>query len=134
MRDLNKPILSNFIKSEKMTVLLKIRLLNSEFQKSYYDGDIDFFNFTAPEMIRNIIEFMASVVPEEHPLRKTIEPHLGLLHEQIEPLKEIDRKSNPDDSVKDNYINYAKNNVSKGCWRIAHAIWRYDARMLDQVI
>ena len=52
-----------------MTVREKIFNINADFQKSYYDVDLGFFNRVIPEKLKAIKEFMYYVIDEQHQLR-----------------------------------------------------------------
>lgn len=117
-----------------MTVKEKIFHLNSDFQKSYYDEDAGFFNWTMPEKLKTIKEFMHSVINEQHPLRNTIQKHIELLDYELKQFDIIANKVNSDYATKDNYINAAKQNISQSLWRFHDDIWRFDGRILEQVL
>jgi hypothetical protein len=117
-----------------MTVLEKIRALNTAFQKSYYDEDLGFFSHVAPGMLQEMGNLICSIIPQEHDLRLTINPHLELVDYEIANMKEVSTKNITNESVKDNYLISAKRNASQACWRFRDALWRYNAKILEQVV
>ncbi len=117
-----------------MTIKEKIFLLNADFQKSYYDSDLGFFNRLMPEKLIAIKEFMYSIISEQHPLRRSIEKHVELIDYELKEFKNISQKPNADNAIKDNYLNAAKQNISQSLWRFHDDILRFESRMLEQVL
>lgn len=117
-----------------MTLKEKIFTINADFQKSYYDIDSGFFNLTIPEKLKTIKEFMYSVIDEQHSLRNSIKKHIELIDYEIKEFKDVANKPNADFATKDNYINAAKKNISQALWRFHDDIWRFDGRILEQIL
>lgn len=117
-----------------MTVKEKIKELNSDFQKCYWDKRHDFFSYMAPEMIEAIKTFMISIVPEGHELSYTINPIIGILNDQAAYSKEGNKDTLQYFKTKDHHLNFIKGNVSEACWRFNHALWNFNERMLNEVI
>ena len=117
-----------------MTVKEKILNLNTDFQKSYYDIDLGFFNRTMPEKLTTIKDFMLTVINDQHPLSHTIEKHVDIIDYEIKEFKDIANKATTDYATKDNYLNAAKQNISQALWRFHDDISRSDSRMLEQIL
>jgi hypothetical protein len=104
----------------------------ADFQKSYYDIDLGFFNRTIPEKLETIKSFMYSIIQEQHPLRNSIKKNIEWIDYELKEFKDISNKPNADYAIKDNYINSAKRNISQALWRFHDDILRFDSRMLEQ--
>ena len=117
-----------------MTIKEKIFLLNADFQKSYYDNNLGFFNSLMPEKLITIKEFMYSVINEQHPLRHSIEKHVELIDYELNEFRSISKKPYVDYAIKDNYLNAAKQNISQSLWRFHDDIWSFESKILEQVL
>lgn len=120
-----------------MTVEEKIRQLNSEFQKLYWDDRHDFFSYLIPEKLGIIREFITSVVQVGNELYNNIETDsLLILDNQISDSisgnkDHLDRFK---ENLKDSYLHNIKKNTSELLWRFRYALWNFKESMLHQVI
>lgn len=117
-----------------MTVKDKTLELNKQFQVSYFDTDLGFFSYTAPDMINQIKIFLTSVINEQHPLRHSVSKQIELLDKQLEDLKAVANNSSANHWVKDKWLIGFKQNVVHACNSFIQDCWSYDANILTQVV
>jgi len=117
-----------------MTVKEKIASLNAAFQKAYYDKDFGFFNYTIPSMLNEIKSFISEIITDNHPLRLKIDEHIKIIDYELKEMDDISKRVTEHNATKDNYLNSAKRNISQALWRFHDDIWRFDSKILEQVI
>jgi len=117
-----------------MTVKERIIELNTKFQKSYYDMDAGFFTYLLPQMLNDMKALIDGFI-EKHPnLENTFKDSLTILGQQYEDLHSLLEMPAPSYAVKDNYLNAMKKNISQALWRFHDNIFRFDSRLLQEVL
>jgi hypothetical protein len=113
-----------------MKVKERIRELNTEFQKSYYDTDAGYFTQVVPQMLEEMEAFMTMTIANRS-LGTTMDECFHILNNVKEDMQRIAEHPNPSYATKDNWLNGAKQNVSQALWRFHDHLYGYDARMLE---